>query len=422
MRGDRVRTNEAVHLDPAHIGRTLDDLAAIGNRYAGTPGEASARDYLLARFQALGLDDVRLEPFQDLAYQAETASCTLDGVRLECHPLQYTAAGDAAGEAIYLGDAREADFARIDARGIDLAGKVVVVHSMFPFDLVGVFEERGIAGLVHVCETPDGIVGNFTGALYPPPLEPPWEGRPTPYCGVTISHPDGRALISELSWGKPLEISLSHRASYVERTAHNVVGAIAGRERGQVMLSAHYDSQAEGPCVYDNGSGLASLLETARVLQEREQRHMTVFIASAAEEIGVWGASAYVHAHAREMEDAVGMVNLDGIASAYPSERQIWCADAGLLALAGEMARAQGWEPHRAMHARSTFSDQAPFTDAGVPACLIWRPDYPYYHSRGDVRGLVDEHAIAQTASVSASLAHRLASDPAALPPRVAAP
>ena len=71
------------------------------------------------------------------------------------------------------------------------------------------------------------------------------------------------------------------------------------------------------------------------------------------------------------------------------------------------------------MHARSTFSDHAPFGDAGVPACLLWRPDYPYYHSRGDVRALVDERAIAETAGVSASLAHRLASDPAALPERV---
>ena len=40
-----------------------------------------------------------------------------------------------------------------------------------------------------------------------------------------------------------------------------------------------------------------------------------------------------------------------------------------------------------------------------MPSCLIWRPDYPYYHSRGDVRELVDEPAIAQTASVSATLA-----------------
>ncbi|HJS95266.1 MAG TPA: M20/M25/M40 family metallo-hydrolase [Solirubrobacteraceae bacterium] len=413
--------DNAVRLDPADIGRTLDDLAAIGNRYAGSPGEAAARDYLLERFKALGLDEVRLEPFRYLGYEAASASCVLNGREFECHPLQYTATGEIAGQAVYLGDAAEADFSRIDAAGLDLAGKVVVVHSMFPFDLVGVLQERGIAGLVHVCETPEGIVGNFTGALYPPPLEPPWPGRPTAYPGVTISHPDGRVLISELSCGRPVEIGLSHHASYHERTAHNVVGQISGSQSGQVILSAHYDSQAEGPCVYDNGSGLASLLETARVLRDGGELGTIVLLASACEEIGVWGASAYVHAHAREMEDVVGMVNLDGIASAYPSERQIWCADAALLDLAVDTARAQGWEPDRTMNVRSTFSDHAPFTDAGVPACLIWRPDYPYYHSRGDVRELVDEHAIAQTAGVSATLAARLATGVAAPASRVPA-
>ena len=40
---------------------------------------------------------------------------------------------------------------------------------------------------------------------------------------------------------------------------------------------------------------------------------------------------------------------------------------------------------------------------------LCWRPDYPYYHSRGDVRGLVDAAAVAETASVSATVAARLA-------------
>ena len=112
-----------------------------------------------------------------------------------------------------------------------------------------------------------------------------------------------------------------------------------------MVLSAHYDSQAEGPCVYDNGSGLASLLETARTLLDRGPRRTIVLLASAAEEIGVWGATAYVHAHAREMEDVVGMVNLDGIASAYPSHREIWSADAALLELAAQTGRSRGGSP-----------------------------------------------------------------------------
>ena len=111
--------DQSLRLDPAQIGRTLDHVAEIGNRYAGTPDEAAARDYLLERFNTLGLANVRLEPFRYLAYERGTATCTLNGperLEFEAHPLQYTALGETSGEAVYLGDAADADFERIDAR------------------------------------------------------------------------------------------------------------------------------------------------------------------------------------------------------------------------------------------------------------------------------------------------------------------
>ena len=103
------------------------------------------------------------------------------------------------------------------------------------------------------------------------------------------------------------------------------------------------------------------------------------------------------------------MINLDGLASAYPAQREIWSIHSGLLSLAVQTGAELGWHADHVHHARSTFSDHAPFGDAGVPSVLCWRPDYPYYHSRGDVRELVDEAAVAETASVSATVAARLA-------------
>jgi hypothetical protein len=415
-------SSHRIELDRAAIGRTLDDLAAIGNRFAGTAGETAARDYVHGRFQELGHADVRLERFPYLAFVPASATCVATGAgrrEYACHPLQYTANGPVSGQAIYLGQATDDDFARLDRDGIELAGKVVIAHTVFPFDLDGVLTERRIAGFVHVCETPDGIVGNFAGTLYPPPLSAPWPGRPTAYAGVTIGHDAGRELISMLTYGTPVELAIGHEGSCREETAANIVGVIPGSGDGEVVLCAHYDSQAEGPCVYDNGSGLASLLDTARALRDSSPRRRTVLVATAAEEIGVWGATAYAHAHRDELLGAVAMINLDGIASAYPAQREIYSIDAGLLALARQVADELGWRPDHVYHRRSTFGDHAPFGDAGVPSCLIWRPDYPYYHSRGDVRGLVDEHAIAQTASVSATLAARLAAGaelPAATP------
>jgi len=414
-----------LRLDPREIGRTLDELAEIGNRHAGGEGEAQARDRLLERFRELGLQRVRLEAFPYLRAHRAAAQCAVGTLRLSANALQYTAPVQAAGRALYVGEATEEDWARLDALGARLQGRIAVVHSVFPFDLSGALIERGIAGLVHVCETPDGIVGNFAGALYPPPLAPPWEGRPLPYPGVTIAHPAGRALISTLTARPDVEVTLGHDARYEEAVAYNVIGELDGEGEDQaehVIVCAHYDSQAEGPCVYDNATGVASLLECARVLSRRARARRIVLIASAAEEIGCWGASAYVHAHRDELPGAVGMVNLDGVASAYPSRREIWSADAGMAALAERIARGCGWIADRVMNVRSTFGDHAPFGDAGVPSCLIWRPEHPYYHSRGDVRDRVDEFAVAQTAGVSAALIDHLAGGGrAGGPPRLGA-
>jgi aminopeptidase YwaD len=402
-------------LEAGAIGATLDDLAQIGNRFCGTHGEAEARTYVLGRFGELGLADVHVEEFPYLAWMPAPASCVAReaaGRRTrayDAHPLQYTAPGPVSGEAIYVGGAEPADFARLDAARVELAGKIVVAHSVFPFDLVALLSAREIAGFVHVCETPGGIVGNFTGALYPPPLAPPWEGRPLPYAGVTIGHLPARELISTLTCGTPVELTIGHEGSCTPATTANVVGVIPGTGEEEVVLCAHYDSQAEGPCVYDNGSGLSSLIETARALRDLRPQRRVVLVATSAEEIGVWGATAYADAHREELARAVAMINLDGLASAYPAEREVWSMHEGLLTLAVQTGAELGWRADHVYHRRSTFSDHAPFGDAGVPSVLCWRPDYPYYHSRGDMRELVDEAAVAETASVSATMAARLA-------------
>ena len=103
---------------------------------------------------------------------------------------------------------------------------------MFPFDLARDALREGMAGFVHICETPDGIVGNFTGALYPPPLEPPWDGRPTAYPASRSRVTSGRELIATLTDGAPAEIRLTAtRADTREATAPTWSGVIPGTER-----------------------------------------------------------------------------------------------------------------------------------------------------------------------------------------------
>jgi aminopeptidase YwaD len=405
-------------LDPRELGETLDDVAGIGNRFTGTPGEAACRDYIVDRFRRADLASVSTEGFECLAYEPIESRCSILGLgdgELQCNPLQYSANAEVCAPGVYLGDASPADLARIERAGVDLRGKVVAAHSEYAFDLAPVLAGRGIAAVIHIGETPDGLIPSSNAVMYPPPLRAPWPGRPLPYPAVSISLPAGRRLLSALSVEAHVKVTVAHRSRLRATTAHNVVGEIPGTGGETVILCAHYDSQAEGPAVYDNGTGVASLLEIARLLAGSRPRRRIVFLASAAEEIGLWGATAYTRAHARELPSVVAMINLDGVASSYPSRREIWSADARLRRLATETAKRSGWTPDRIVPERGTFSDHVPFSDAGVPACLIWRPEYPYLVSRRDIRSLVDEDAVAETAGVSYRLTRRLANDPAPL-------
>lgn len=410
-RGDPADPTMGPALEAGEIGRTLDDIAAIGNRYTGTRGESVCRDYLVERFRRAGLSSVSLERFECLGYEPIDAGCSILGPEeeLDCNPLQYSGNGEVRAPAVYLGELTGAELARVESARIELAGKVVVAHSEYAFDLAPMLAKRRIAALVHIGELPDGMIVSSNAVMYPPPLRAPWPGRPLPYPAVTISAPAGRRLLSALSLGGPVQVRVAHRSRLFPTTAHNVVGEIPGIADESVILCAHYDSQADGPAVYDNGSGIASLLELARALIAARPRRRIVVLASAAEEIGLWGATAYTRAHAREK--VVAMINLDGVASGYPSRREIWAANARLRRLATETAGRCGWTPDRVIPRAGTFSDHVAFTDAGIPSCLIWRPEYPYLVSSGDVRSRVDERAVAQTAQVSFALARRLATE-----------
>ncbi|MFM5885011.1 MAG: peptidase M28 family protein, partial [Novosphingobium sp.] len=65
--------------DPGSAWSILDDLTTeVGQRLAGSPREAAARDWAMARLTALGFANVRSEPFTIIAFVrgAETARLT----------------------------------------------------------------------------------------------------------------------------------------------------------------------------------------------------------------------------------------------------------------------------------------------------------------------------------------------------------
>lgn len=177
-------------------------------------------------------------------------------------------------------------------------------------------------------------------------------------------------------------------------TTSNIVATLPGRADPArvVIVSAHYDSYSDeretvAPGADDNASGVAAVVEAARLLASQPLDFTVRFIAFGAEEWGLLGAQHYVQAALGRGEQIVGVVNLDmiGYADRLPEDLDI-VANAGSSWLAERMAASAPLPTVR--HVRTSFgSDCSAFWQAGVASvCGIEDASLtnPYYHRATD--------------------------------------
>jgi hypothetical protein len=103
-------------------------------------------------------------------------------------------------------------------------------------------------------------------------------------------------------------------------TVNNVVARLDGREPGDAVLAAaHYDSVAAGPGAFDDGAGVATVLECARVFKSLPQpKHSIIFLVDDGEEAGLLGARVFVGQHPWAKEVRV-VVNIESRGTTGPS-------------------------------------------------------------------------------------------------------
>jgi hypothetical protein len=95
-------------------------------------------------------------------------------------------------------------------------------------------------------------------------------------------------------------------------TVRNILARLDGQEPGSaVMVAAHYDSVPAGPGASDDGAGIVSVLEIARVLKASAPlRHPVIFLMDEGEEAGLLGAVAFVEGDPWA-KDVRAVVNMD---------------------------------------------------------------------------------------------------------------
>jgi len=193
----------------------------------------------------------------------------------------------------------------------------------------------------------------------------------------------------------------------------------------RLIVGAHFDSVPGSPGADDNATGVAALLEAARIYSEFQKRESpsanrgkvsVEFVAFNLEEYGMMGSQTYARQLKKEGVPVEGMLSLEMIGYAsegagsqkmpfflkpfYPNVgnfiglvantqsagwlkkvKKIFSTVEG-LAVESLVLPANGW-----VFPDARLSDHSPFWDEGFPALLVTDTSFyrnPYYHSEED--------------------------------------
>lgn len=197
-----------------------------------------------------------------------------------------------------------------------------------------------------------------------------------------------------------------------------------------VVVGAHYDSVAGAPGANDNGSGVAALLELARLLRSARPERTLRFVAFVNEEPPFFrsenmGSLRYARRSKARGERVVAMISLETIgyysdrpgSQRYPFPLGLFYPSTGnFLAFVSNLSsrgllreaiagfRRHARLPSEGLAAPASipgvdWSDHSSFWDAGYPALMVTDTApyrYPHYHTAADTPDKVDYERLAR--------------------------
>lgn len=386
----------------------------IGHRLTGSPAYDESARWCLEQFRAYGLD-ARLEPFGEFPYPFERGvqrGRVVGGEVLELSTNAWTIGTQGVSRGpVAIEPSSEEELDALDAHSA-LKGRWILraradVPAKLSRRLREAYVDAGILGVVRPGAKDGRIVVGGNHAQEP--------GKRLPYPDVRVRHDQFEALVASARSGTAfeLEIELEHRFLEGPVTCHNVVADLRGERFPDeyVIVQGHLDTWDAAEGAQDNGTGVATTLEAARLLAASGARPARTirFVLYGGEEQGLYGSKGYVRDHAAELERTSIVLNHDGggtylrgleATEAMRADFERVCAPLATL----DPARTFAIEAADGLR-NSNDSDHAPFLSAGVPA-FFWKQSEEGYervhHTQYDTFENVPFDEVAHSARVVA--------------------
>ncbi len=385
----------------------------IGQRLAGSPEEAKAREWAVEKFKSVGLENVRIEEFDVPGWVRGIETAEI--ISPFPQNLEITALGGSSATPETGIEAEIAYFATFEdletAPMIGLEGKIVFISGRMqkahdgagygPANKkrqLGATEasKRGAAAVVIRSVGTDSHRFPHTGQMR-------YRDNVDPIPIGALSAPDADQLERILERGETIRLKLVMTPqSTGTLKSGNVVGDIVGSEKPEeiILIGGHLDSWDLGTGAIDDAAGVGITLGAAQILIEsglKPKRTIRV-VAFGSEEVGLVGAFAYANKHkdnlknhvlASESDFGAGSVyalrtSVKGPARAALENIQKSVAHLGIKMEDGET---------------SGGPDIIPLFRAGVPAIRLQQDGYDYFdlhHTHDDTFDKIVPEEMAQ--------------------------
>lgn len=371
-------------ISPQRLSATLQKLTVdIGVRLAGTTGEKKAGDYIADQLHRSGASvtrevfpvkarDVTTERLEIFCkgkwrrFPASLFSSTpgTDGKRVEAPLVFFEAATEYQRPSL-----------------AHLRGKAVVhlgchIESRQSYQRL---IEAGPAFLLFVdvrypgtVPLADGMFPAYTRALGAVPT-------------MNVAYQDAWQWKVDGGTAARLQVAGGMRDSESE----NIVGDLPGRDprAGIIYVGCHHDTQANSVGADDNGTGVAGLLELARVLAPLPRRRTIRLISFGTEEQLSVGSASYVRRHRDEVaKQGRLMFNLDSLGSWMGITELICNGPSQLEKVVSPYFERRG-QYTKVRNDVVPYADHFPFVAAGIPGVWLYRSNCTggrFFHHRPD--------------------------------------
>ncbi|MGJ8559548.1 MAG: M28 family peptidase [Litorimonas sp.] len=423
IQSDAIGSIEQQILDAARSGsqgyEIVEGLTTeVGQRLAGTEAEARARDWTVAKFKEIGLQNVRVEPFTIPGWERGVETATI----VSPYPQEMlvtalggsvaTPIGGVTAEISYFPTFQDLESA--PEGGLD--GKIVFISGLMEKAPDGAgygpanqkrrsgaseAAKRGAAAVVIRSVGTDSHRFPHTGQMRYA------EGLPKIPIAA-LSAPDADQLERMFDREQTVTMALNIQPSATgDMPSGNVIGEIIGTERPEeiVLISGHLDSWDLGTGAIDDGAGIGISAGAAQVLIESgliPKRTIRV-VAYGAEEVGLLGGFAYRDLHRDDLGNHVLATESDfGSKPAYEVLVGVTEGEDVIKAVASALGLPIG------ERGTNGGPDIGPIAALGVPTMRFQQDGTDYFdlhHTPDDTLDKIDPDDIAENVAAFALMA-----------------